>query len=143
MLQEFKQFALKGNMIDMAVGIIIGAAFSTVINSLVSDVMMPLLSSLAQAPDFSNLFVVLKDPVDKAGVNMSSIQAVRDAGGVALGYGLFVNAVISFLIVAFALFLVVKGMNTMKREEAAAAPPAPAGPTAEQLLAEIRDLLKK
>ena len=143
MLQEFKQFALKGNMIDMAVGIIIGAAFSTVINSLVSDVIMPLLSSLAQAPDFSNLFVVLKDPADKAGVNMSSIQAVRDAGGVALGYGLFVNAVISFLIVAFALFLVVKGMNKMKREEAAAAPPAPAGPTAEQLLVEIRDLLKK
>jgi large conductance mechanosensitive channel len=143
MLQEFKQFALKGNMIDMAVGIIIGAAFSTVINSLVSDVMMPLLSSVAHAPDFSNLFVVLKEPADQAGVNMSSIQAVRDAGGVALGYGLFVNAVISFLIVAFALFLVVKGMNKMKREEAAAAPSAPAGPTAEQLLAEIRDLLKK
>jgi large conductance mechanosensitive channel len=142
MLQEFKQFALKGNMIDMAVGIIIGAAFSTVINSLVSDVMMPLLSSVAHAPDFSNLFVVLKEPADKAEVNMSSIQAVRDAGGVALGYGLFVNAVISFLIVAFALFLVVKGMNKMKREEAAAAPSAPAGPTAEQLLAEIRDLLK-
>jgi large conductance mechanosensitive channel len=142
MLQEFKQFALKGNMIDMAVGIVIGAAFGTVVNSLVSDMLMPLLSSVAQAPDFSNLFIVLKDPAELSGVNMTSIQAVRDAGGVALGYGLFINAVISFLIVAFALFLVVKAMNKMKKEEAAA-PAAPAGPTAEQLLAEIRDLLKK
>ncbi len=142
MLKEFKEFALKGNMLDMAVGIIIGAAFGTVVGSFVNDIMMPVLSAIFKAPDFSNLFIVLKDPADMTSVNMSSIQAVRDAGGVALGYGLFINSIISLLIVAFALFLVVKAMNKLKKQQEEAAP-APAGPTAEQLLAEIRDLLKK
>ncbi len=142
MLKEFKEFALKGNMLDMAVGIIIGAAFGTVIGSFVNDIMMPVVSAVFNSPDFINLFVVLKDPADTAGVNMSSIQSVREAGGVALGYGLFINAFISLLIVAFALFMVVKAMNKLKKQQEAEAP-APAGPSAEDLLAEIRDLLKK
>ncbi len=142
MLKEFKEFALKGNMLDMAVGIIIGAAFGTVIGSFVNDIMMPVISSIFGAPDFGNLFIVLKAPADAAGVNMSSIQALREAGGVALGYGLFINALISLIIVALALFGVVKSMNKMKKEQEAA-PAPPAGPSAEDLLAEIRDLLKK
>lgn len=143
MLKEFKEFAIKGNMLDMAVGIIIGAAFGTVVGSFVNDIMMPLISSITGAPDFSNLFIVLKAPADAAEVNMASIQSVRDAGGVALGYGLFINAFISLLIVAFALFLVIKSVNKLKRKEEAAPAPAPAGPTAEDLLTEIRDLLKQ
>lgn len=144
MLKEFKEFAIKGNMVDMAVGIIIGAAFGTVISSLVNDILMPIVSSALHAPDFSNMFIVLKSPAAAEGVNMASIEEVRKAGGVALGYGLFINSIISFLIVAFSLFMVVKGINKMKREQAAeAAPPPPAGPSSEQLLAEIRDLLKQ
>lgn len=144
MLKEFKEFAIKGNMMDMAIGIIIGAAFGTVVKSLVDDILMPIISSIFKTPDFSNLFVVLKAPATTEGVNMDSIEAVRAAGGVALGYGLFINAVIAFLIVALALFFVVKGMNQLKKkEEAAAAPPPPKGPTQEELLTEIRDLLKK
>jgi len=142
MLKEFKEFAIKGNMLDMAVGIIIGAAFGTVVSSFVGDIVMPIISSIFSAPDFGNLFIVLKAPADAANVNMSSIAAVREAGGVALGYGLFINALISLLIITLALFMVVKGMNKLKKEQEAAAP-APAGPTAEDLLAEIRDLLKK
>ena len=144
MLDEFKKFAVKGNMVDMAVGIIIGAAFGTVVKSVVDDILMPIISSVTGSPDFSNLFVVLRAPGD-AGVNMESIEAVREAGGVALGYGLFLNALIAFLIVAVVLFFIVKGMNNLKKkeEEAPAAPPAPPEPSAEEkLLGEIRDLLK-
>lgn len=145
MLKEFKEFAVKGNMVDMAVGIILGAAFGTVVKSVVDDILMPIVSAITGAPDFSNLFVVLKQPVDLTGVNMESIAAVREAGGVALGYGLFINAFIAFLIVAIVLFMVVKGMNQLKRKEEAApaAPPPPPEPSAEEkLLAEIRDLLR-
>lgn len=143
MLKEFKEFAMKGNMVDMAIGIIIGAAFGTVVKSVVSDILMPIVSAVTGAPDFSNLFMILTEP-EVAGVNLESIEAVREAGGVALGYGLFLNALISFLIVAFVLFMIVKAMNEMKRkeEEAPAAPPAPPEPSAEEkLLTEIRDLL--
>lgn len=145
MLKEFKTFAMKGNMVDMAVGIIIGAAFGTVVKSVVSDILMPIISTVTGSPDFSNLFVVLREPIDAVGVNMESIEAVREAGGVALGYGLFINALIAFLIVAFVLFLIVRAMNEAKRkeEEAPAAPPAPPEPSNEEtLLGEIRDLLK-
>lgn len=145
MLKEFKEFAVKGNMVDMAVGIILGAAFGTVVKSVVDDILMPIVSAVSGAPDFSNLFVILKDPVDMAGVNMESIAAVREAGGVALGYGLFINAAIAFLIVAFVLFMVIKAMNKLKRKEEAAPapPPAPPEPSAEEkLLTEIRDLLR-
>lgn len=143
MLKEFKEFALKGNMIDMAIGIIIGAAFGTVVKSLVDDLLMPLVSGVFATPDFSNLFVVLRNPTGEV---FTSIAAAREAGAVALGYGLFINALIAFLIVAWVLFVIVKGMNRLKRKEEAApqAPPAPPEPsTEEKLLAEIRDLLKE
>ena len=143
MLKEFKEFAVKGNMVDMAVGIIIGAAFGTVVKSMVDDIMMPIVSSIFGTPDFSNLFVILRNPT---GETFSSIEAAREAGAVALGYGLFINALIAFLIVAVVLFVVVKGMNKLKRQqEAAVEEPAPEDPPPtkeELLLAEIRDLLK-
>jgi large conductance mechanosensitive channel len=142
MLKEFKEFALKGNMIDMAVGIIIGAAFGTVVKSLVDDVMMPVLSGLFQAPDFSNLFIVLRNPTEQT---FTSLDAAREAGAAAIGIGLFINALIAFLLVAVALFFVVKGMNklrNMKAEEAETPGPPPEPTAQEKLLAEIRDLLK-
>ncbi|MFM8450081.1 MAG: large conductance mechanosensitive channel protein MscL [Haliscomenobacter sp.] len=137
MWREFKAFALKGNMLDMAVGIIIGAAFGTIVSSLVQDILMPVLSMVSATPDYSNLFILLKTP-EKAGVSLSSVDEIRNAGGVVLAYGKFINAVISFLIVSMALFFVVKAVNRLKANEEA----APAGPSSEQLLAEIRDLLK-
>lgn len=141
MLKEFKEFAVKGNMVDMAVGIIIGAAFGTVVKSVVDDLLMPLISAITGAPDFSNLFVILRNPT---GETFTSIEAAREAGAVALGYGLFINALIAFLIVAFVLFVIVKGMNRIKREQAAEldAEPETAPPAQEVLLAEIRDLLR-
>ncbi|MDX1546121.1 MAG: large conductance mechanosensitive channel protein MscL [Rhodothermales bacterium] len=145
MLSEFKEFAVKGNMIDMAVGIIIGAAFGTVVKSMVDDILMPVVSAVFGTPDFSNLFVVLRNPTGEV---FTSIEAAREAGAVALGYGLFINALIAFLIVAAVLFAVVKAMNRIKREQAEAvveeAPPAEPAPSKEEmLLAEIRDLLKQ
>ena len=143
MLKEFKEFAMKGNMVDMAVGIIIGAAFATVVKSLVDDIVMPLVASIFQAPDFSNLFAVLRNPT---GETFTSIEAAREAGAVVLGYGLFVNALIAFLIVAFVLFIIVKNMNRLMQErtEEASAPEGPPEPTAqEKLLAEIRDILRQ
>jgi len=140
MLKEFKEFAVKGNMVDMAVGIIIGAAFGTVVNSLVNDLLMPLISGIIGTPDFSNLFLVLRNP---SGAAVTSVKAARDAGGVVLAYGLFLNAIIAFLIVAIALFVVVKGINRLRRQEEAA-PAAPPVPPAEvRLLSEIRDLLRR
>jgi len=141
MLKQFKEFAMKGNMVDLAVGFILGAAFGTVITSLVNDILMPLISAIFGTPDFSNMFVMLKEPVEAAGVNMQSIEAVREAGGVALGYGLFINALLAFLLVALALFFVIKGINKAKKEEEVAEEPA--GPSQEDLLGEIRDLLAK
>jgi large conductance mechanosensitive channel len=138
MLKEFKEFALKGNMLDMAVGIIIGAAFGTIVSSLVDDILMPLIAGISSTPDFSNLFILLKSPSDTS-VNLASVEDIRQAGGVVLAYGKFINTLISFLIVALALFSLVKTVNKLKKSEA----PAPAGPTSEALLAEIRDLLKK
>lgn len=143
MLKEFKEFALKGNMVDMAIGIIIGAAFGTVVKSLVDDMFMPLISSILKAPDFSNLFLVLKTPENAAEINMHSLEAIREAGGIAFGYGLFINALIAFLIVTFVLYLVVKSINRLKRkQEEESAPQPTAGLTQEELLSEIRDLLK-
>lgn len=139
MLKEFKEFALKGNMLDLAVGIIIGVAFGTVITSLVNDILMPLISGIIGTPDFSNLFLVLRNPT---GAAFTSVTAAREAGAAVLAYGLFLNAIIAFLIVAAALFFVIKGMNRLRRQEEAA-PPPPA-PTAEvRLLGEIRDLLRR
>lgn len=140
MLKEFREFAIKGNMVELAVGIIIGAAFGAVVKSLVDDIMMPVISAIMGAPDFSNLFVVLRNPT---GTAFTSVKAARDAGAVVLALGLFINAIIAFLGVAIALFFVVKALNKLRREEAAA-PAAPAAPTTtEALLAEIRDLLRQ
>jgi len=140
MLKEFREFAVKGNMLDMAVGIILGAAFGTVVKSLVDDIVMPVVASVTGAPDFSNLFLVLRD---STGTTFTSVAAAREAGAVVLAAGLFVNALIAFLLVAFVLFFVVKGANRMKRQQEAA-PAPPAEPPAEvKLLGEIRDLLRQ
>lgn len=136
MLKEFKEFAVKGNMVDMAVGIIIGAAFGTVVKSVVNDMVMPVVSSVFGTPDFSNLFVVLRAV---EGAEEQTVAAIREAGGVVMAYGLFINALIAFLIVVLVLFLVVKALNRLKRETAEVDP----GPTKEQmLLGEIRDVLR-
>lgn len=137
MLKEFKEFAIKGNMLDMAVGIIIGAAFGTVVSSLVNDVLMPVISGIIGTPDFSNLYVVLRNP---SGAAYTSVKAARDGGAVVLALGLFINAIISFLAVSVALFFLVKAINRLRRQEEA----APAAPPAEvRLLGEIRDLLRR
>lgn len=140
MLKEFKEFAIKGNMVDMAVGIIIGAAFGTVVSSLVNDVLMPVISGIIGTPDFSNLFVVLRNP---AGAAFTSVKAARDAGAVVLAFGLFLNTIIAFLAVAIALFFLVKGINRMRRQEAAAPAVPPEPPEDVRLLGEIRDLLRR
>jgi len=140
MLKEFKEFALKGNMLDMAVGIIIGAAFGTVVGSLVNDLLMPVVSGIIGTPDFSNLFLVLRNPT---GTAFTSVKAARDAGAVVLAYGLFLNAIVAFLAVAIALFFVVKGINRVRRHEEAAPAAPPPPPEEVRLLGEIRDLLKR
>jgi large conductance mechanosensitive channel len=136
MLKEFRDFAMRGNVIDLAIGIIIGAAFTTVVNSLVKDIIMPPIGYIMNGIDFSNFFVVLK------GDTYASLKAAQDAGAVSINYGVFINACINFLIVAFAVFILVKQVNRFRKQEAAApaAPPAPT--TSEKLLTEIRDLLK-
>ena len=142
MLKEFKDFAVKGNMLDMAVGIIIGAAFGTIVTSLVNDVIMPPIGLAMGGIDFSQLHVVLQQG-DPAGP-YATLMAAAEAGAVTLNWGSFINAVISFLIVAFSVFVVVRSFNKMRREdEAAPEPEAPPEPsTEERLLGEIRDILK-
>lgn len=120
MLKEFKEFAMRGNVIDMAVGIIIGAAFGSIVTSVVSDIIMPPIGLLLGNVDFSNLFLVLKQGT-VAGPYLS-LAAAREAGAVTINYGQFVNTVISFLIVAFSVFLLIKGINSLKRKEEAPAP---------------------
>lgn len=138
-LKEFKEFAVKGNMIDMAVGIIIGGAFGTIVSSLVDDIFMPVIGLILGGVDFSNLFIVLSNPT---GVAVPSLAAAQAAGVATLNIGLFINAVVKFTIVAFALFMLVKGINMLRREKAAE-PEAPAAPPREEiLLTEIRDILK-
>lgn len=121
MINEFKAFAMRGNVVDMAVGIIIGAAFGAIVKSLVDDVIMPPIGMLLGNVDFSNLFVVLKDGVTAA-APYASLADAKKAGAVTVNYGLFINSVISFLIVAFAVFLLIKNINRLKSEEAPAAP---------------------
>lgn len=139
MLKEFKEFAMKGNMIDMAVGIIIGAAFGTVVKSLVDDIIMPIISGIFKLPDFSNLFVVLSGG---NGEVFTSVDMAREAGASVLAYGSFINAILAFLLVAWALFMVIKGMNKLKRKEEEK-PEEPKGPSEVELLTEIRDSLRK
>jgi len=136
MLKEFKEFAIKGNVMDMAIGIIIGAAFGTIVKSLVADIIMPVVGLITGGVDFSNIFITL------SGESHATLEAAKEAGAVTMNIGIFINAVIAFLIVAWCMFLVVKSMNKMKRaeEEAPAEPEAP--PRTEVLLEEIRDALK-
>jgi large conductance mechanosensitive channel len=121
MLKEFKEFAMRGNVVDMAVGIIIGAAFGTIVNSLVADVIMPPIGLLLGNIDFSNLFLVLKEGA-KAPGPYASLAAAKAAGAVSINYGFFINTVISFVIVAFSVFLLIRGVNRMKKQEVAPSP---------------------
>nr|WP_199064591.1 large conductance mechanosensitive channel protein MscL [Chromobacterium sp. ASV5] len=127
-LKEFKEFAVKGNVIDLAVGVVIGGAFGSIVKSLVDDLIMPPIGLLIGNVDFSNLFIVLKEGVKQAGPYVS-VAAAKQAGAVTLNIGLFINALVSFTIVAFAIFMLVKAINRLKREEAA---PAPAGPATKE-----------
>jgi len=120
MLKEFKEFAVKGNMLDMATGIVIGAAFGTIIKSLVADVIMPPIGLLLGGVDFSNLFAVLKEGAEVA-APYASLADAQAAGAVTLNYGTFINTIISFLIVAFAIFMLIRNVNKAKREEEAPA----------------------
>jgi large conductance mechanosensitive channel len=141
MLKEFKEFAVKGNMLDMAVGIIIGAAFGTIVQSLVNDVIMPPIGLMLGGMDFSDLFLTMREGA-VPGPYLSLADATA-AGAVTLNYGVFVNAIVSFLIVAFSVFLVVRSFNKLRRDVEEEAPAAPAPPPADiALLTEIRDLLK-
>lgn len=141
MLKEFKEFAVKGNMLDMAVGIIIGAAFGAIVSSLVDDVIMPPIGLLLGGVDFSSLFVVLKEGATPG--PYATVDLAKEAGAVTWNIGLFVNAIIKFLIVAFAVFLLVKGFNQLRRQQEAAPAAPPPPPKSEVLLEEIRDLMKK
>jgi large conductance mechanosensitive channel len=135
--KEFRDFAMRGNVIDLAVGIIIGAAFTGIVTSLVNDIIMPVIGALMKGVDFTNYFVVLSNGHGDG--NYTSLKAAKDAGAATLNYGVFINTIINFIIVAFAIFMVVKQMNRFKSYLDA----APTGPTkSEELLTEIRDLLK-
>ena len=135
-ISEFKEFAMKGNVMDMAVGVIIGGAFGKIVSSLVSDVLMPLIGNLTGGISFIDLFVNLGEG------NYKTLAEAQEAGAAVLAYGQFIQNVFDFLIIAFCIFLMIKGMNKLKKEKPAE-PEAPKGPTQEELLAEIRDLLKK
>ena len=134
--REFKEFAMRGNVVDLAVGIVIGVAFGAIVNSLVEDVIMPPIGLIMGNVDFSDLFINL------SGQDYASLAAAREAGAPVIAYGAFINAVINFIIVAFAIFLVVKGMNQLRRKQEAAPEETPVPPRQETLLEEIRDLLK-
>ena len=123
MLKEFKEFAMRGNVVDMAVGIVIGAAFGTIVKSLVADVLMPPIGLLMGGVDFSNLFIIVKE--GSVAGPFETLANAHAAGAVTINYGVFINTIISFLIVAFAIFMVIKGMNSMKKQEEE----APADPT--------------
>jgi large conductance mechanosensitive channel len=134
MLKEFKEFAMRGNVVDLAVGVIIGGAFGKIVTSMTNDLIMPVVGLLLGKVDFSNLFINLGDG------DYATLKAATDAGAPVLKYGVFANTVLDFVILAFIIFLMVRAMNRMKSAEP---PPAPPGPTPDQqLLAEIRDVLK-
>lgn len=134
MLKEFKEFALKGNFFDMAVGIVIGAAFTTIVKSLVDDIIMPLVGYFSGGIDFASKFINLTDG------NYETLTAAKEAGAATINYGLFINAIITFIIVAFVLFMIIRGMNAAKKAEEE----APEEPSDEvKLLAQIRDALMK
>jgi large conductance mechanosensitive channel len=134
MLKEFKEFISRGSVIDLAVGIIIGAAFTAIVNSLVNDIIMPPIGLLLGGIDFSNFFITLK------GTPQDTLKATQDSGAVVIAYGQFINSVIKFVIVAAAVFLLIKQVNRFIRKKEAAPPPPP--PAEVELLTQIRDLLK-
>jgi large conductance mechanosensitive channel len=134
MWREFRDFAVRGNVVDLAVGLVLGAAFTTIVNSLVSDLLMPPIGLLLGGIDFSEFFITIK------GQAYPTVAAAKTAGAVTLNYGLFINTVIKFVIVAFAVFLVVKQINRLR---VGLAPAAAAATKTEELLTEIRDLLKE
>jgi large conductance mechanosensitive channel len=134
MLNEFKKFAMRGNVMDMAVGIILGAAFGRIVTSFVNDILMPPIGNIVGGADFTDLFVTLGEGA------YESLAAAQEAGAATINYGLWLNAVMDFVIVAFAIFIVIRQMNRLKKAEKAAPPPEP--PKEEVLLTEIRDLLK-
>ncbi len=137
MLKEFKEFAIKGNVVDMGVGIVIGAAFTTIVKSFVDDIINPIIGLFTGGVDFSNLFINL------SGQDVASAAKAKEDGLAVITYGNFINAIIAFVIVAWVLFMIIKGVNKMKKAEEAE-PEAPAEPPAEEkLLTEIRDLLAK
>ena len=136
MLKEFREFAMRGNVVDMAVGIIIGAAFGKIVSSLVNDVIMPPIGLVMGNVDFSNLFVNL------SGAEYASLAEAQAAGAPTINYGLFVNTVLDFVIVAFAIFMVIRAMNRLKRKQEEAPAEPPKAPIEVQLLTEIRDTLK-
>jgi large conductance mechanosensitive channel len=137
MLDEFKTFVMRGNVVDLAVGIIIGAAFTAIVNSLVNDVLMPPLGLAIGGIDFSDFFITLKGAGDYA-----TLEQAKAAGAVTLNYGIFLNSIIKFLIVAFAVFILIKQVNRLQVKEEAKPPPAAELPREQILLAEIRDILK-
>lgn len=137
MFDEFKTFIARGNVIDLAVGIIMGAAFTAIVNSLVNDIIMPPIGVIVGGFDFSDFYINL------SGGEYASLAEAREAGAAVIAYGVFVNAVINFLIVAFAVFILVKQVNRLRRQEAAQPSTPPAPPRSEVLLEEIRDLLAR
>lgn len=141
MFNEFKQFAMRGNVVDLAIGVIIGGAFGAIVTSFVGDIMMPVIGLLTGGVDFSNMYVLLREG-PQAGP-YASLDAARKAGAVAVAYGALINTIVNFLIVAAALFVVVKGMNAAKKQEAAAPAMTPPTPPDVVLLREIRDLLAR
>ena len=124
MLNEFKKFAMRGNVVDMAVGIIIGGAFTTIVKSLVADIIMPPIGIMMSGVNFAELFITIKEGAEVAGPYVT-VEAAKAAGAVTINYGVFINTMISFIIVAFSVFLLIKGMNNMKRKEEEAAPAEP------------------
>lgn len=138
MIKEFKEFAMRGNVLDMAVGIIIGVAFGAIVTSFVGDVLMPVLGLAMGGADFSNKFILLKEGAVPG--PYASLAAAKAAGAVTLAYGVLINAIVNFLIVAFALFLVIRGMNAMKKRQVEQAAPVSSEVL---LLTEIRDLLAR
>nr|WP_314899464.1 large conductance mechanosensitive channel protein MscL [uncultured Deefgea sp.] len=140
MLKEFREFAMRGNVVDLAVGVVIGAAFGKIVDSLVKDVIMPPLGFLIGKVDFTNMFVTLAD--GKTAGPYDTLKVAQDAGAVTMNLGMFFNSLISFIIVAFAIFMVVKAMNKLNRKPAAPEE-APVTPEEVVLLREIRDALKK
>jgi large conductance mechanosensitive channel len=137
MMQEFKEFAMRGNVVDMAVGVVIGGAFGKIVDSMVKDVIMPVVGKMMGGVDFKQLYVNLGDQV------FETLDAAEKAGAPLIKYGAFINTIVDFVIVAFVIFMVIKGINKMKREAAPPPAEAPATPEDVLLLREIRDSLRK